>query len=63
MEFDKIAYFQTENNIAHRLTKLMKNSVLIRILGTSKLDHPIGQWIRCGNNIDNIDSKKSVMST
>lgn len=56
IEIDDIAYVKSEYNITNPLTKIRNDSIFLLVLRTSKLDHPIGQWIIRGKKLD--DSKK-----
>ena len=44
-EIDNVSFIRSEYNISDALTKIKKDSILLKTLKSGKLDHPVEQWI------------------
>lgn len=62
MEIDEILYIKFKHNIAYTLNSIKKKSALLQVSKSSKLNHPVGPWIICGEGNKNESQKGGLIS-
>ena len=61
-EITDVAHIRSIYNISDALTKVKKESILLDTLRTSKLSHPVEQWI-IRDNLNTVEQKEEVSTS